>query len=335
MHKLKNLSRSTLLVTALSIVLVAALMVGATLAFLTDVTESRVNNFTLASPDLSARLVEPNWDGIVDYYYAENGALHPVFGFTDAGARVFCWGEDGNTPVTTPVAAGAGLPRRVGGSGNDADNNPANNQAFGREAASLLYPGVVALKNPTIYNTGTTFDIWVAVQVSIVYPEGHANAGTLVSGVLANSSLQQVLDVIAIDWNVGTGANQWTFLGGAPANAADGGFAPQQTLLFNSTLDRAAALPGTPTAQQIFNTYGTGASASAPAFRSVSARSTATTPQMEALDELGGFAIFVEGFAVQSAAAADFDAFYDYAYDNGVVFTNSPTFGTPHGITPR
>jgi len=98
----KKMSKSTLAVTLLSIVLVATLAVGATLAFLVDVTESRINNFTLASPDLSARLVEPHWDDVIDYVY-EDGVPIRVFGYTEDGEPIFGYTNGNlNQPILTP-----------------------------------------------------------------------------------------------------------------------------------------------------------------------------------------------------------------------------------------
>ena len=179
--------------------------------------------------------------------------------------------------------------------------------------------------------------------MSIVYSNTDANQTAGRAGLLVNDlDLPAVQDIISIDWNVGAGANEWAFIGASHADAiTEGAFLNQQTLLFRSEIARTATLAGTPTAQQLFASYS--ANASAPVFTQIDLCDTATTAQMQALYDIGGFAIFVEGFAVQGAAADDFAGFNTWAGVAGnLAFHNSPTlagnavgFTDPHGIRPR
>ena len=326
-NKIKRMSKSTLLVSALSFVLVTALLVGATLAFLIDVTEARTNNFTLATPDLSARLVEPNWDGITDYVYIDN-VLHPVFGYTVAGLPVFCWGLNGQTPVTTPLANPmAGHPRRVSATNRDCYWT---GQPLGREAAQDMIPGRVANKNPIVYNTGEIWDIWVAARVTIVYSED--GPGRVAGAMMSDANLAIVNEIVDIAWNT-----NWVFHGTPPANAATGGFNARQTLLHNAYIPSATALAADnsnlPANGDRTELYG----ASAPVFTTVTLRQNITNAQMEALEAIGGFTIFVEGYAVQGDAAANFAGFQTWAATGitDAVWASSWPINVANPILPR
>ena len=339
-NRIKRMSKSTLVVTALSFVLVTALLVGATLAFLVDITEARVNNFTLANPDLSARLVEPNWDGIVDYYYV-GGIPRPVFGFMPNGDRIFGF-TNGNpaTPVTTHTHADAGIPPR-----NPQGNNPAfpavPGTPYGVDAANEMIPGRVALKNPIIYNTGEIWDIWVAVRVSIVYSVDDATSGQESGALMTPADLLKVQDIININWNLDA-TTGWVFLDGlnTPANGGAGGeFLGQQILLYRQRIDSAEAFDALnlPLDGNRTLLYGR----SNPVFTDVNVNASVTNEEMEALNDIGGFSIFVEGFAVQGDVAATFggaDGFQAWATAGGVdntIWGSSWPINVANPIHPR
>lgn len=56
----------------------------------------------------------------------------------------------------------------------------------------------------------------------------------------------------------------------------------------------------------------------------VSVKNTATNQQVKALEDMGDFAIWIEGFAVQSDVSAEYEGFKTWA-GTGVVFNNTPT----------
>ncbi|MDR1927187.1 MAG: hypothetical protein LBQ33_00940 [Oscillospiraceae bacterium] len=298
----------------LSVLLVAALSVGITLAYLTDTTEQRVNNFTFASNDaLDARLVEPNWDGVVDYEYDNDGDLWPVYGYTSGGDPIYGYDQgDPDEPVTNKglINGDTTRPRDPDG------NNPANGEPYGDEASKLMIPGAVALKNPVVYNTGTLLDEWVAVKVTFVYNAGHPSEGQPLSLLDYN----KVMDVVDIDWQTEP-LDNWELIAG--------GTDVSKVFYYKELLEKDDFInPG------VYD-------ATDPLFTRVAVDTSKGPSDIAALEEIGGFVIYIEGFAAQSSVAAesgtdehDYDGFKDWGLAGNVVFNHTPTTTSPANVSP-
>ena len=304
MRNLSLKSRKTTLIL-LSAVLVAALAVGGTLAYLTAQTERRLNTFSFAS-ELSARLVEPNWDGIYDYEYGD-GTFDPLYG---KGIEGYIYGYDGNDPeeplydpVTDALTKGKLL-------------RPVSGTPYGDEASVLMVAGNVAQKNPMIFNTSTLLDEWVAAKITFVYASGD-NAGK----PLSTTDYLAVKAVIDIDWN----NTAWEVV---PFDSTD--TTGQRIMLYKSILAKSAPAAGE--APDYWNSSRTVAM-----FTTVTLDRDATVEEVKKLEDMGGFAIYIEGFVVQAEVAVDYTAFKTWAEngedvfhgDSPLVFNNTPTSSAP------
>lgn len=292
-----------------SILLVAVIVIGASMAYLTQRTEERVNNFTFAGADgLDARLVEPEWDGVVDYEYDDAGELTPVYGYTPEGKPIYGY-EDGN--ISKPVTDKGDI--------DNTTKRPNKPEGYGDENAQEMIPGQEAKKNPIIYNTGVQCDIWVAAKITFVYGYGSPKAGQPLSA----TDMLKVTDAITIDYNTDT-ADNWELISTDATGIA-------KVFYYKETLDRIAD----------------GAAAGVydktdPIFTTVKVKTSATTAEVKALEDMGGFAIYIEGFAAQSSvvdlpgtptAAEKYAAWKAWANDN-VTFRNTPTDSDPMDVTP-
>lgn len=112
-----------------SMVLVSAIAVGGTLAFLSAKTNEMTNTFTAVGSDISGQLREPAWDGY------DFGANNP----------------DGKT--ANPIKAD-GEPR-----------NQAELDALGVNMAKEMYPTMEIPKNPMLKNT-SSIPVWMAMKVT-------------------------------------------------------------------------------------------------------------------------------------------------------------------------
>lgn len=278
------------------VALVAAVSAGGTFAYLTAQTEKRANNFTFSSTALTAMLTEPEWDGIISYEYDGNTPI-PVYDYIDhdndpTTPEVPVYGyTDGDVqnPVTNKDDIGGTTDRPRKDSGDSAYVPP----IYGDEAAQNMIPGSIAGKNPIITNT-CDIDEYVAAKITFVYAEGTENAGK----PLNLTDLNAVMDVISIDYN--TAATDWERIEGSERDIS-------QTFSYKSTVN-----PGDSTAS-IFNT--------------VTVSKDATNEQIKALEDMGGFAIWIEGYAAQRDAVADYTAF-----KSGIVFNNTPTEDAPSNV---
>jgi predicted ribosomally synthesized peptide with SipW-like signal peptide len=329
--KNNRMKRSTL-VTILALVLALAVAASATYAYMTDSTEKRANNFTFASGNdaLDARLVEPEWDGIVDYEYDDEGNLTPVYAYIDDDANpstpnVPVYGYNGGNPAS-PILDKTALGSIVVPEGKtigdvvrprdtDGINNPSNHEEYGDDDAVLMIPGDSALKNPIIYNTGVVLDEWVAIKATFVYADGHADAGK----PLSMEDYIAVTDVIGVDWDNAIGNNntedRWQFI-----SQESGGIS--QIYYYKNTLDKIAAGAAPGVYDQTI-----------PLFTAVSVSPDAVPSQMLYLEQMGGFVIFLEGFAVQRDVADSYEEFRSYGTSGGVVFENSPTSTNAVSVT--
>lgn len=282
---------------AVTLSLLAALVISGTLAYLTDSTEQRVNNFTFDSDAVKAMLTEPEWDGVVDYEY-DGTDIIPIYGYTGNDEPIYGYeGGDVTKPVTDKTKrTDPGVTRAEG--------------TYGDEQAQNMIPGQSAQKNPIITNTGETADVWVAAKITFVYGEGSENEGQ----PLSLTDMQKVSDAIEIDYKTADD-NDWA------RSAATAATDVSQVFYYKQILKKDAD------AKQ--GVYG---EATSPIFTSVTVKTTADNAQMKALEEMGGFAIWIEGFAVQSDAAADADAFIAWGEAGNVVFDHTPTAEKPADV---
>lgn len=293
--------------------LVAAVAIGATYAYLTATTEERANNFTFSTEGLDAEITEPEWDGVIDYDY-------DVTGYEGVPVPVYDYIDDDNDKDTPdkPVYYydGDGKPHTdIPESGFDPDdvinNRPKTDDEgktidYGDTAAQDMIPGSVAMKNPKITNLTTKSDEWVAAKITFVYSEEYpveADRGK----ALSNADLAKVKDAIEIDWNLteSTDKGYWTRVGDAEWDVS-------QTFYYSEILAKAT--------EGVVPQWG---GVSEPIFNKVSVKSTASNEQIKALEDMGGFAIWIEGFASQAEAYKDYTAWKAA----NVTFTHTPDQG--------
>ncbi|MCH5325408.1 MAG: hypothetical protein J1E39_09340 [Eubacterium sp.] len=292
-----------------ALALTAAISVGGTLAYLSAVTEQRANNFTFASDGLDARLTEPKWDGIIDYEYPDDPSedLIPVYDYIDddddpdtPDVPVYGY-EDGDKskPITDPeeVKDIEYPDRRPRYDSKDPDYNP----KYGDEEAQNMVPGRVAPKDPFISNIGVT-DEWIAAKITFVYAEGTPNAGQQ----LSDSDYILLCDIIDIDYDADKASgNSWVRPEGESAALKE------QIFFYNKIVKGNNELSNTKVSDK-----------TAPIFTKVTVSKDATTEQIKYFEDLGGFAIWIEGYAVQSE---QFDTFDDWYAEGEPVFENTPS----------
>lgn len=284
--------------------LIAAVAAGGTLAYLTDETEQRANNFTFASNGIDAMLTEPEWDGVVDYEYDDAGNITPIYDWTDddndpntPDVPVYGYeGGDIQKPVTdkTQIDDTTDRPRKD-------STDPTFKPTYGDEQAQNMIPGQVATKNPIITNTGALTDEWVAAKVTFVYGEGSANAGK----ALNNTDWEVVKEYIQVDFNTTVSADgYWECVAGSDTVS--------QTYYYSDILAKGSETDGN-------ITYG---EVTKPIFNTVTLSTSADNEAIDKLNQMGGIAIYIEGYAVQSDAYADFN---EWKVSGSAVFEHTPT----------
>ena len=306
-------SNKKILMGTVAIGLVAALAIGGTWAYLTDETERRANNFTFASDSIDAMLTEPEWDGVVDYEYNDDGTITPIYDWTDNDSNpdtpdvpVYGYTDgDKSKPITDKSTLVEGTDYRP----RTDSTNPAYHPTYGDEQAVNMIPGAEASKNPIITNTGIV-DEWVAAKVTFVHAAGSTDAGK----PLDAAEMGKVVDALDIDWKVGT-SDDWERIGGVESDISQIFYYKKIVAKDSDVTDK--------------GNYG---EATSPIFTKVSVKDSATNQQVKALEDMGGFAIWIEGFAVQSDVSAEYDGFKTWA-DTGVVFNNTPTNEKPAEVS--
>lgn len=294
----------------LALSLVAATAIGGTLAYLTRQTEKRVNNFTFAKSDvaLNAMLTEPAWDGIVEYEYNADGTVTPIYGYTTGGEAVYGYTNgDRSQPVTDKSAI------------DDTTKRPTTNAddtiiTYGIDQSKSMIPGSTASKNPIITNTGNQADSWVAAKITFVYATGD-NEGK----PLNTADMVKVDDIIVVDYNSKKSDAKWEEIGDSTGKSS-------KTFFYKETLTKDSdPTPGV---------YG---EATEPLFTTVSVKPEAKNEQIDALNAMGGFVIYVEGYAVQSDVATNYDGFKAWGINEGgepnVIFNNTPSDSHPVDVT--
>lgn len=298
---------------------VTAIAIGTTFAYLTRGTEQRLNNFTFASDldGINAKLTEPNWDGVIDYAYDENGNITDViYGYTDEGDPIYGY-ENGDItkPITEPTGNCSGL--------RPITDSEGNKITYGVDQAKNMIPGSTVSKNPIITNTGTLTDEWVAAKVTLVYAKDvdeNRKKGTPLIG----EDLTNVTKIIEINYNDFAENDDdtayWDRIEGT-YNQESGNTA-SVIFYYTEILSKS-------------DTESENGETTEPLFTNVKVKVSATSTDVAAVDEIGGFDIFVEGFAVQSDVASAYNAnsndtgFYGWGRAGGVVFNNTPTEENP------
>ena len=328
-----NAKAKKIMVGAGALTLTAAISITGTVAYLTHITEQRVNNFTFAVEGLNATLTEPKWDGVVDYEYTDDGKVIPVFGYQEEDPEKPIYGYEGgnkDNPITDPKD-----PKLTGKSieelrpKTDDEDNPID---YGDKNAQGMTPGTVAGKDPFITNNGEMNE-WVAAQVSFVYGEGSYedknNNGIKDEGdvdragkLLTEADFEAVTDVIDIAWTTTENVS-------ALIDPAEGEYTPNGKWYY----DGAETLADSYKKQMVFY-YDKALAAesrdkTAAIFSSVTLDKDATTEQVKKLEKMGGFAIYIQGYAVQES---EFENGYKWCTSEDVAkFDNSPTEET--GVT--
>ncbi len=292
-----------------ALALTAAISITGTVAYLTHITEQRANNFTFETEGLDAMLTEPKWDGVVGYKYVGN-KIYPTYGKKDGK---IIWGYtdgDPNKPVTNDEEGkGEEPPANV-----DELLPPKTykDESVGYLEAKKMVPGRVANKDPMITNTGK-MDEWVAAKVTFVYGEDSKDAG---KPIPSETVKKDIMPVIEIDWgtttadttSVADGGKKWYLKEGAPEGTFDGNnYTDQMTFYYDTALDTTTGKEST----SIFN--------------SIKLADSATTEQVKKLEDMGGFAIWIEGYAVQKSEFENGTAWVGNTDDNKkAVFNNTP-----------
>jgi len=310
----------------LTAVLIAALAAGGTLAYLTAQTERRINTFSFAS-ELDARLVEPNWDGIYDYEYDGSNPIKPLYHRSGTTKHYGYTGNGTGTPITTApgseLANAKTLRPRVNRT-TDQGNPRNSDKLYGDEASVLMSPGTVAEKNPMIFNTSTQLDEWVAAKITFVYASGDDKGKPL-----SEVHYDDVIAAIDINWT-DFSAKWETIEDGAPCDG-------QRILLYKEILTKSTATGGADPDYWNAGTNGI----TVPMFSTVTLKADATNAQVKALEDMGGFAIYIEGFVVQAEVAATYSAFKTWALNGeddyfasgtNLVFNNTPNSSSTSAI---
>lgn len=210
----------------------------------------------------------------------------PIYGYTNGDDPIYGY-EDGD--LSKPVTDKNDIDSTTTYATFDSEDDTWTSD-LGVIAAQDMVPGDVAAKNPTITNIGDKSDAWVASKVSIVYASGE-NKGKL----LTTLDLGKVLDAISVDYDT----TNWGLVVGDTATDN------QMEFYYKSIVEKG--------------------NATEPLFTEVTLSEDTTSEQLQALNEMGGFIIFVEGFAAQSNVADTYDDFVAWGLDNGgVEFENTP-----------
>lgn len=322
---------------AAALTLTAAVSVGGTLAYLSKVTEKRANNFTFASDNLDAKLTEPEWDGAVDYEEDENGDIHPVYEDPDNPGDTFYGyrdkNKDGKLDEEEKKEENKVTKKNRPTKDEDWDDvlppdELPDGSTPGRIEAQEMIPGSEVHKNPIITNTGKV-DEWVAAKVTFVYADGAKDAaGNDIAGIKLNKDdFEKVLKAIKVDWTEAyTGniaeksqfesAGTWYYAGDSAL--ASGDYASEMVFYYDTLVEAGESNNVT---NEIF---------------SLVTVKDVDNSAIEALEKIGGFAIYVEGYAVQDSA---FDAYgwvnnvNDDKPENNAVFASGNWEGVKADVT--
>lgn len=271
-----------------AIALVSALAISGTFAYLTKRTEKRANNFTFASTALDARLTEPKWDGVVDYEYDEDKNLtHPIYDYDDDGNPIYGYDENGD-PIKDKNAIDD--PWDIEKNRKKVNENGERIE-YGDKTSKDMVPGQEAKKNPIITNIGGVSDEWVAAKITFVHANG-ADKGT----PLSLTEMNNITAAIEIDYNADNNETgvEWDRATGVTGDKTN----PIQVFYYTEILEKDSNPDDA-------SKHG---GVTKPLFTKVRVKDNATSAQMKALEDMGGFVIYIEGFAVQDTIMSEYNA---------------------------
>ena len=122
--------------------------------------------------------------------------------------------------------------------------------------------------------------------------------------------MKQISDIISIDYKVSSG-DKWDRVEGSADSVSQVFFYKDCLKIRANASD--AKIKGDKTA---------------PIFTKVSVKETATNEQIKKLEDMGGFAIYIEGFGAQKEVGENYAAFKTWGQSN-IVFTHTPTNDNP------
>lgn len=291
--------RNKCLLTAAVAVSMAAVMVisaGITQALLTD-SSGKTNHINISGDAVSAVLLEPAWDGIIDYV-SVNGSEYPVYEYR-SNQPVFGY-ENGayDAPVYSPNHSAAGVRATTTASGDP--------RSYGTDNAKNMIPGCEAQKNPYIVNRSEDMSVWAAARVTFVYAGVNGNNASKKGMPLDMSDMLAVYDMIEIDYSCDSYGSQWERIDETPDDAYDVAASDaMQTFYYTGIL--------APSAQ------------TTPLFTTVKIKESVSSAQISRLQKMGGFAIYVEGYAMQGNRITEYEGFREWGIGGGVSFQNTPT----------
>ncbi len=292
--KTKKSKIAKIIAGAVSLTVVAAVAAGGTFAFLSARTEEKINNFSFDVDSLNANLTETEWNGIADY--DDDGT--PIYGYNGNRAIYGYVGGDISRPVYDKTAAGAGT--------RPTTDTRGDKITYGDTASKNMIPGAEAAKNPVITNIGTVCNEWVAAKITFVYGGGK-NKGKPLSLV----DIQRISDIISIDYNIGA-SDKWERISGSE-NTVSQVFYYKEILNIRKNKSQ-PKINGDKTE---------------PIFTTVKFKDTATNEDVEYLRSIGGFYIYIEGFAAQEEAGKNYEEFKEWGMNDNVEFTHTPTDENP------
>lgn len=314
--------------TAISIV--AALAAGGTLAYLTHETEHRANNFTFSHNRLNAMLTEPKWDGVVDYEYNDDGSITPIYDYKEVEdtdnpgetKKIPVYGYENGDPEK-PVTDKDEIKPTTTRPNYDPDDETKTPINYGVVDSKNMVPGSIAEKNPFITNTSEELDEWLAAKITFVYTQDQlSDSGEVVHKAgepLDLLDMGKINEVIQINYKTGE-LDNWERISSTETDVS-------QTFYYKNLVKSQKNLEEGET-----NTTD-------PIFESVSVNKNATNEQIDALNALGGFTIYIEGFVAQKEIALDVDdneykyeTFKSWANEN-IKFSHTPTSDEPANVT--
>ncbi|MGN0536506.1 MAG: hypothetical protein ACI4M3_00845 [Acutalibacteraceae bacterium] len=291
MKKLKKCLFAAIVASA-----VMMLSAGITQALLTG-SAQKVNHINLSGDAVSAVLLEPEWNGIIDYVTIDGSeyAVYeyrnnvPVFGYKGGDYYSPVYDHDNSDAGTRAFADANGTPR-----------------VYGTDNAKNMIPGSSAKKNPYIVNTSEDMPVWAAARVTFVYA-GANGKNTAKKGMpLDMSDMLTVYDMIEIDYNCDSVSSAWERIDDTPDDAY--GVAASditQTFYYTTRLD--------PDEQTV------------PLFTTVKVKESVSSEEIAYLKNMGGFVVYVEAFAMQGNQLTDYSDFKAWGIDGGVCFQNTPS----------